>query len=107
MLRGTFRAAGGRGSRGDRGDREDRGDDAAEVFRRPGHQLGDRDAEGAGEGQPERGLFEARLADMEAVLSLHTGQSAQTLRADTDRDRVLNAQAALDYGLVDQILTSR
>jgi ATP-dependent Clp protease protease subunit len=31
----------------------------------------------------------------------------ETLRADTDRDRVLSAQAALDYGLVDQILTSR
>jgi ATP-dependent Clp protease, protease subunit len=29
------------------------------------------------------------------------------LRADTDRDRILTAQAALDYGLVDQILTDR
>jgi ATP-dependent Clp protease protease subunit len=41
------------------------------------------------------------------VLSEHTGQSVETLRADTDRDRILNAQAALDYGLVDQILTGR
>ena len=31
-------------------------------------------------------------ADMEAVLSLHTGQSVQTLRADTDRDRMFTAQ---------------
>jgi ATP-dependent Clp protease, protease subunit len=46
-------------------------------------------------------------ADMEAVLSLHTGQSVQTLRADTDRDRIFTAQAALEYGLVDQILTGR
>jgi ATP-dependent Clp protease, protease subunit len=46
-------------------------------------------------------------ADMEAVLSRHTGQPAQTLRADTDRDRVFTAQAAVDYGLVDQILTDR
>ena len=37
-------------------------------------------------------------ADIEAILSAHTGQSVQTLRADTDRDRVLTAQAALDYG---------
>ncbi len=44
---------------------------------------------------------------MEEVLSLHTGQTTETLRADTDRDRVFTAQAALDYGLVDQILTDR
>ena len=30
-------------------------------------------------------------ADIEAILSAHTGQSVQTLRADTDRDRVLTA----------------
>jgi ATP-dependent Clp protease protease subunit len=46
-------------------------------------------------------------ADIEAILSEHTGQSVATLRADTDRDRVLTAQAALDYGLVDQVLGSR
>jgi ATP-dependent Clp protease protease subunit len=46
-------------------------------------------------------------AEMEAVLSLHTGQSVETLRADTDRDRVFTAEAAVDYGLVDQILTDR
>jgi ATP-dependent Clp protease, protease subunit len=46
-------------------------------------------------------------ADMEAVLSLHTGQSVQTLRADTDRDRIFTAQAAMEYGLVDQVLKDR
>jgi ATP-dependent Clp protease, protease subunit len=46
-------------------------------------------------------------ADMEAVLSLHTGQSVQTLRADTDRDRIFTAQAAIEYGLVDQVLRDR
>jgi ATP-dependent Clp protease, protease subunit len=46
-------------------------------------------------------------ADIEAILSAHTGQSAQTLRADTDRDRVLTAQAALAYGIVDQVLGQR
>ena len=46
-------------------------------------------------------------AEIEAILSVHTGQSAQTLRADTDRDRVFTAQAALDYGIVDQILGRR
>jgi ATP-dependent Clp protease protease subunit len=46
-------------------------------------------------------------ADVEAVLSRHTGQQTQTLRADTDRDRVFTAKAALDYGLVDQVLEER
>jgi ATP-dependent Clp protease, protease subunit len=46
-------------------------------------------------------------ADMESVLSAHTGQSVQTLRADTDRDRILTAQAALEYGLIDEILSGR
>ena len=46
-------------------------------------------------------------ADIESVLSRHTGQSVEALRADTDRDRVFTAQAALDYGLADQILTER
>ena len=46
-------------------------------------------------------------ADMEAVLSLHTGQSVQTLRADTDRDRVFTAGQALEYGLIDQVISDR
>ena len=46
-------------------------------------------------------------ADVESALSLHTGQSVQTLRADTDRDRVFTARAAIDYGLVDQVLSER
>ena len=46
-------------------------------------------------------------ADIEAILSAHTGQSVQALRADTDRDRVLTAQAALEYGIVDQVLGQR
>ena len=46
-------------------------------------------------------------ADMEAVLSLHTGQSVQTLRTDTDRDRVFTARQALEYGLIDQVISDR
>ena len=45
--------------------------------------------------------------EMEAVLSRHTGQSVETLRTDTDRDRVFTPQTAIDYGLADQILTDR
>ena len=42
--------------------------------------------------------------DLEDVLSRHTGQSIETLRHDTDRDRVFTAAAARDYGLIDEVL---
>ncbi|WP_405490756.1 ClpP family protease [Nocardia sp. NBC_00511] len=45
--------------------------------------------------------------EIETILSQHTGQSPETLRRDTDRDRVFTAQTALDYGLADQILGPR
>ena len=43
-------------------------------------------------------------SEMEDVLSLHTGQSVETLRADTDRDRIFTAQQAVEYGLADQVI---
>ena len=46
-------------------------------------------------------------SEIEQVLALHTGQTVETLRADTDRDRLFVAQAAVDYGLVDRVLAQR
>jgi hypothetical protein len=46
-------------------------------------------------------------ADIEDILSRHTGQDTATLRADTDRDRVFTAHAALDYGLIDHVIEER
>ncbi len=46
-------------------------------------------------------------SDMERALSRHTGQSVETLRADTDHDRVFTADAARDYGLIDRVLQQR
>ncbi|SUA78129.1 ATP-dependent Clp protease proteolytic subunit [Nocardia otitidiscaviarum] len=43
-------------------------------------------------------------AEVESVLSEHTGRSPETLRHDTDRDRVFTPAAAVEYGLVDQVL---
>lgn len=43
-------------------------------------------------------------AELEEILSLHTGQSIETLRHDTDRDRVFTAKAAVEYGIVDSVL---
>ena len=45
--------------------------------------------------------------EIEGVLSQHTGQSVETLRTDTDRDRLFVAQAAVDYGLADRVLENR
>ncbi|WP_106365536.1 MULTISPECIES: ClpP family protease [Glycomyces] len=41
---------------------------------------------------------------MEQILARHTGQTAEQLRIDTDRDRVFTPEAAKAYGLVDNIL---
>jgi ATP-dependent Clp protease protease subunit len=46
-------------------------------------------------------------AQMESILSRHTGRTVEELRRDTDRDRILEAQEAVDYGLADLIVTSR
>ena len=40
-------------------------------------------------------------------LSEHTGQPYEKVLADTDRDNWLSAQEALDYGLIDKIITKR
>jgi ATP-dependent Clp protease protease subunit len=46
-------------------------------------------------------------AETEAILALHTGRSTDTLRHDTDRDLVLTASAARDYGIVDRVIEAR
>ncbi|WP_129784756.1 ClpP family protease [Promicromonospora panici] len=46
-------------------------------------------------------------ADMETALSQHTGQTVETLRADTDRDRIFTASAAREYGLLDHVIDQR
>ncbi|WP_114558723.1 ClpP family protease [Desertihabitans aurantiacus] len=45
--------------------------------------------------------------EMEQVLAAHTGQSAETLRRDTDRDRVFTAPDAVAYGLADHVISLR
>jgi ATP-dependent Clp protease protease subunit len=45
-----------------------------------------------------------RLNDM---LAKHTGQKIEQIEKDTDRDNFMSATAAVEYGLVDQVLTSR
>ena len=41
------------------------------------------------------------------MLSEHTGQSMEVIERDTERDRFMSAEQSVEYGLVDQVLTSR
>ena len=45
--------------------------------------------------------------EMEQALGRHTGQDVETLRRDTDRDRIFRADEAVSYGLADQVISSR
>lgn len=46
-------------------------------------------------------------SEMENILTRHTGQTPETLRRDTDRDKIFSATEAVDYGLADLIATNR
>jgi ATP-dependent Clp protease protease subunit len=49
-----------------------------------------------------------RMRDLlEEILANHTGQSIERIHADTDRDFVLEAQEALEYGIIDDVISSR
>ncbi|MDI6747801.1 MAG: ATP-dependent Clp endopeptidase proteolytic subunit ClpP [Rhodocyclaceae bacterium] len=41
------------------------------------------------------------------MLAKHTGQPIERIERDTDRDNFLSAEAAVEYGLTDKVLTSR
>jgi len=43
-------------------------------------------------------------AQVEEVLSHHTGRSVEQLRVDTDRDKILTAEQAVAFGLVDHVI---
>lgn len=44
---------------------------------------------------------------LEETLAYHSGRTKEQVSADIERDKILTANAALDYGLVDQVLESR
>ena len=44
---------------------------------------------------------------LEEVLALHTGQTMERVHADTDRDFVMEANEAIAYGIIDDVLSSR
>jgi ATP-dependent Clp protease protease subunit len=41
------------------------------------------------------------------IMAEHTGQSVETISRDTERDNFMNAEEALQYGLIDEVLSKR
>ena len=44
---------------------------------------------------------------LEKTLSFHSNRTPEQVHKDIDRDNILGAEEALEYGLIDQVLTSR
>ncbi|WP_353114748.1 ATP-dependent Clp protease proteolytic subunit [Microbacterium sp.] len=44
---------------------------------------------------------------LEETMARHTGQPVEKVNRDIDRDNILSAEQAKEYGIVDQVLTSR
>jgi ATP-dependent Clp protease protease subunit len=46
-------------------------------------------------------------SQMEEIISRHSGRPVDQVRKDVDRDKIMTAEEAREYGIVDTILTSR
>jgi ATP-dependent Clp protease, protease subunit len=44
---------------------------------------------------------------IDEILAMHTGQSLEKISKDTDRDFIMTADQAKDYGLIDEVIASR
>jgi ATP-dependent Clp protease, protease subunit len=67
------------------------------------------------------GGFEGQAADIEIharealrlreivndILARHTGKTVKQVEKDTDRDTFMNATTAVEYGLIDEVITAR
>src|SRR5512135_1188769 len=67
---------------------------------------------GGGEGQSSDIEIQAReilrmRALLEEMIALHTHQPLEKVRQDIERDKILTAREAVDYGLVDEVIQTR
>jgi ATP-dependent Clp protease, protease subunit len=44
---------------------------------------------------------------MEQILARHTGQTEEIVRADVERDKIFTAEQAKEYGIIDDVITTR
>ena len=67
-------------------------------------------SEGGGQGSDieiqAREILRMRT-QLETMLSRHSGRPIDAVRKDIERDKILTAQEAKEYGLIDQVLESR
>ncbi len=67
---------------------------------------------GGGEGQSSDIEIQAReilrMRDLlEQMLSQHSGRPAEEIRKDIERDKILTAREAMEYGLIDEVVSTR
>ena len=46
-------------------------------------------------------------SQMEQMISRHSGRTPEQVRLDVDRDKIMTATEAKEYGLVDTVLATR
>ena len=46
-------------------------------------------------------------AELNGILAANTGQKIETIEKDTDRDNFMSAAEAVEYGLIDEVLTKK
>ena len=67
---------------------------------------------GGGEGQSSdieiqaREILRMRVL-LEQMLADHSGQDVEKVRKDIERDKILTAREAVEYGLIDEVVTTR
>ena len=44
---------------------------------------------------------------LDEILAHHTGQTVEKVANDTDRDFIMGANEAKEYGIVDEVITNR
>ncbi len=67
---------------------------------------------GGGEGQSSDIEIQAReilrMRDLlETMLARHTGREQEVIRKDIERDKILTAREAVEYGIIDEVVASR
>lgn len=45
--------------------------------------------------------------EMEGIISAHTGRTPEQVATDIERDKILTADMAKEYGIIDQVISSR
>ena len=66
--------------------------------------------EGGGQGSDieiQAAEIQRMREEMEGIFAEHTGRPIDDIRRDIERDKILTAAQAKEYGIVDQVLTTR